>query len=80
MKSPACGYQRFQYRHIIRAYLLEQGLSMRQFAKNIGVSAQAVSATVLGQKHCPQVLDALKGIGIAENYVFDPRQKTKVVR
>ena len=50
---------------------------MRQFAFSIGVSAESVSATVLGKKHSPQVLDALKKIGVPEEYLFDPRSETK---
>ncbi len=69
-----CGYQRFQCRHAIRAALLKRGLSMSQLARLIGVSAEAVSSTVLGKKHCPQVLDALKHVGVPERYLFDPRQ------
>lgn len=73
MKRAVCGYSRFNYRHQIRARLLEQGLNMSQFAKNIGVSPEIVSATILGKRHCPQVLDALKEYGIPEQYLFDPR-------
>ncbi len=77
MKHADCGYQRFQCRHAIRAALLKRGLSMRQLAVRIGVSAEAVSSTVLGKKHCPRVLDALRDIGVPEKYLFDPRQDSR---
>ena len=78
MKSALDGFHRYQKRHEIRAILLTHGLTMRQFSKNIGVSAQAVSATVLGKKHCPQVLDALKNLGVPEEYLFDPRRPKSI--
>lgn len=77
MKHAGYGYRRFQYRHFIRAALLERGLSMRQLATLIGVSAETVSSTVLGKKHSPQVLDALKKMGIPERYLFDPREDSR---
>lgn len=78
MTRAICGYRRFQYRNDIRATLLKGGLNMAQFARKIGVSPEAVSSTLLGKKHCPQVLDALKEFGIPEEYLFDPRDQSKV--
>lgn len=77
MKRVECGYLRYLSRNDIRAALMKQGLNMAELARLIGVSAEAVSSTVLGKKHCPQVLDALKEHGVPEEYLYDPRQSGK---
>lgn len=77
MKRVECGYLRYLSRNNIRAELMKRGLSMAMLAKRIGVSAEAVSSTVLGKRHCPQVLDALKEYGVPEKYLYDPRQPRK---
>ena len=46
----------------------------RSLAKALGCSGQAVSATILGKKHSPTVLDALRGLGVPEWYLYDPRE------
>lgn len=73
MNHPICGHNRYKNRYLIRAYLLQRGLNMRQLALTLGISAETVSATILGKKHSPQVLDALKNLGVPERYLFDPR-------
>lgn len=73
MTRSRCGLCRFQYRYMIRAILDERGLSMAELGRRIGVSAEAVSATVRGKRHSPKVLDALRQEGVPEQYLFDPR-------
>lgn len=77
MNRALYGYQRFLCRYAIRAALLERGMTMSEFARRIGVSYETVSATVMGKKHSPQVLDSLKQVGVPESYIFDPRQDTR---
>lgn len=77
MKRVECGYLRYLSCNNIRAELMKRGMSMAMLAKKIGVSAEAVSSTVLGKRHCPQVLDALKEYGVPEEYIYDLRQPRK---
>ncbi len=73
MNRKECGCRRYQTHRRIRAVLVEHGLSMAELARRIGVSAEAVSATVRGKRHSPRVLDALRAVGVPEKYLFDPR-------
>ena len=73
MTREECGHRRYKTRHMIRAILVERGLSMSELGRRIGVSAELVSATVRGKKHSPRVMDALRDSGVPEQYLFDPR-------
>ena len=69
-----CGDKRYAARYFIRTVLDEQGLSMQDVARRIGVSGEAVTATVRGRIHSPRVLDELRTLGVPEEYLFDPRK------
>lgn len=73
MNRTACGIQRFACRYIIRSILDSHGVSMAELGRRIGVTSESVSATVLGKRHSPKVLDALKEMGVPAAYLFDPR-------
>ena len=73
MTREECGRLRSEARYAIRAVLVERGLSMSELGRRIGVSAELVSATVRGKKHSPRVLDALRGSGGPEQYLYVPR-------
>ena len=73
MNRAACGIQRFACRYIIRSILDSHNISMAELGRRIGVTSESVSATVLGKRHSPKVLDALKAMGVPEAYLFDPR-------
>lgn len=77
MNRTECGRRRYEFRYLIRAILDERALSMAELARRIGVSAEAVSATVRGKRHSPKVLDALRGEGVPDDYLFDPRPARK---
>ncbi|EEB33471.1 hypothetical protein DESPIG_01630 [Desulfovibrio piger ATCC 29098] len=47
---------------------------MAELGRRIGVTAEAVSATVLGKRHSPRVLEALRREGVPEECLFDPRK------
>ncbi|MFV0423512.1 helix-turn-helix domain-containing protein [Oleidesulfovibrio sp.] len=47
----------------IREFLDARGLSMADVARQLGVSAQAVSATVRGRRNHRKVLEALRDMG-----------------
>jgi len=79
MTRAECGRRRYQCRYQIRAVLDDRELSMAELGRRIGVSAEAVSATVRGKRHSPKVLDALRGKGVPEKYLFDPRSKQRKV-
>ncbi len=72
MNRAACGIQRFACRYIIRSILDSHNMSMAEL-RRIGVTSESVSATVLGKRHSPKVLDALKEMGVPAAYLFDPR-------
>ena len=74
MTREECGRQRYEVRYVIRASLDARGLSMAELGRRIGVTAEAVSATVLGKRHSPRVLEALRREGVPEESLFDPRK------
>ena len=74
MTREECGRQRYEVRYVIRAILDARGLSMAELGRRIGVTAEAVSATVLGKRHSPRVLEALRRGGVPEECLFDPRK------
>ncbi len=75
MTREECGRLRHEARYLIRAVLVERGLSMAELGRRIGVTAEAVSATIRGKRHSPRVLEALREEGVPERYLFDPSLK-----
>lgn len=47
---------------------------MATLAESIGITAQAVAATVSGKNNSSRVLDALRALNVPEKYLFDPRR------
>lgn len=72
MSRAECSQRRYQARYKIRELLDARDLSMREIARRIGVSSEAVSATVRGRMHSARVLEALRAAGVPEKYLFDP--------
>ena len=68
------GRQRFDYKRDIQKHLDSVGMSQAEFARLVGVTAQAVSATLNGVRHSPRVLEKLREIGVPEKYLCDPRK------
>lgn len=54
--------------------LRRNGRSAAVIAYELGISRAAVSATILGKRHSPRILDALRDAGVPEKYLFDPRK------
>ena len=54
--------------------LRRNGRSAAVIAYELGISRAAVSATILGKRHSPRILDALRDAGVPEKYLFDPRR------
>ena len=73
MSREECARRRYQARYKIREILDAHDLSMREIGRRIGVSGEAVSATVKGRMHSAKVLEALRDVGVPERYLFDPR-------
>lgn len=69
-----CGSKRRKKSLRIYEVLREKGLNGKELAKNINVSQQLVSQTITGISHNKKVLDALREIGVPEEYLFDPRK------
>ncbi len=73
MTRAVCGYSRHLHRYYIRSVLDDKGISMAELARRLGVTPAIVSATVMGKRHSPKVLDALVVLGVPREYLFDPR-------
>lgn len=67
------GAQRAEVRHLIVHEMRTRGYTGRALARLLGCSDVNVSRTINGQKHSPRVLDALRSMGVPEQYLFDPR-------
>ena len=68
------GEQRCFWSMRIYEALRRNGRSAAVIAYELGVSRSAVSATILGKRHSPRILDALRDAGVPEKYLFDPRK------
>ena len=68
------GAQRAEASHLIRHEMRVRGYSGRSLARALGCSDVNVSRTVSGNAHSPLVLDALRELGVPEQYLFDPRR------
>ena len=73
MSRAECSQRRYQVRYKIRELLDSRDLSMREIARRIGVSGEAVSATIRGKIHSARGLEALRTAGVPEKYLFDPK-------
>ncbi|SBV95564.1 conserved hypothetical protein [uncultured delta proteobacterium] len=68
------GAQRAEVSHLILHEMRLRGYSGLSLAKTLGCSGQNVSKTITGGAHSPMVLDALRELGVPEEYLFDPRR------
>ncbi|MDR1659553.1 MAG: XRE family transcriptional regulator [Desulfovibrio sp.] len=57
------------------AMALHGGYNNRWIADALKCSEPLVSMTIHGKRHSPRVLDFLRGIGVPEKYLFDPRKR-----
>ena len=60
--------------HLIRYEMKKLGYHNSSLAKKLGCSHRIVSATLLGKKHSPTVLNGLRELGVPEKLLFDPHQ------
>lgn len=75
MSTPdECRVARYAHRWQIRAHLIGKETTMATLAESIGITAQAVAATVSGKNNSSRVLDALRALNVPEKYLFDPRR------
>lgn len=68
------GARRAEVSHLILHELRSKGYSGAALARQLGCSCNNVSRTIIGGAHSPMVLDALRELGIPEEYLFDPRR------
>lgn len=68
------GIKRYSVRNKIRAAMLNEDITEAQLAALVGISRQAVNATINGLKHSPRVLEKLREMGVPEKYLCDPRK------
>lgn len=71
--SQQCGFERAKRKRDIQKVMDAKGKTQASLASDLGISRQAVSATINGIIHSPVVLDALRGIGVPASLLFDPR-------
>lgn len=71
--SQQCGFERAKRKRDIQKVMDAKGKTQASLASDLGISRQAVSATINGIIHSPAVLDALRGIGVPASLLFDPR-------
>lgn len=69
-----CGSKRCEKSLRIYEVLRAKGLNGKELAKKINVSQQLVSQTITGISHNERVLEALREVGVPEEYLFDPRK------
>jgi transcriptional regulator with XRE-family HTH domain len=69
-----CGLKRNRMRRRIQERLDSLDMTQADLARQAGVSRQLVSSTLLGEKHSPPVLEALRKLGVPERYLCDPNQ------
>lgn len=72
------GIKRSKVSHLIYHFLRsEAGYSGARLAREIGCSNANVSKTITGVYHSIPVLDALRDLGVPEEYLFDPRKQVE---
>ena len=70
----ACGERRCFFSWRIHEALSRRGTSSAGLARELGVSTSAMSQTITGKNHSSRILDALRDMGVPEEYLFDPRK------
>ena len=73
-KSVKAGLARLENKRLIQRYIDKTGMYQGDFAASIGVSKQALSRVINGRAHIPAVLEGLRGIGVPEELLCDPRR------
>lgn len=66
--------RRHKYKKRIEEALVAAGLNQTKFADRIGLSRQAVNATLFGKNDSETVLKELRKLGVKERYLCDPTQ------
>lgn len=74
LNARQCGALRYEYSFRIYEVLRKKGLNGEKLAKQLGMSRQAVCQVINGVNHSIKVLEALREIGVPEEYLFDPRK------
>lgn len=62
----------------IKKWLLDQGLTQAQFAREAGVSEALVSLVIKGKKGSPRVLAVLKKHGCPQRFLVSPAPQDSV--
>lgn len=73
-----CGEKRCSHSYRIHEALARAGISSIGLARKLGVSPQAVSNVLLGKSHSARILDAMRKLGVPEEFLFDPRKNTSI--
>lgn len=68
------GAQRAAVKHLLTHEMRLLGHTATSLARALGCSQGNVSKVLNGYHHSPLVLDALRELGVPEQYLFDPRR------
>ena len=68
------GFKRAEVSHLIKHLMRLNGYTEPRLAKELGCSTNNVSRVITGNGHSEMVLNALREIGVPEQYLFDPRR------
>lgn len=67
------GVMRSEVAHIIYYEMKKRGHNGISLANKLGCTPENVYKAVRGNGHSPLVLNALRALGVPEEYLFDPR-------
>lgn len=68
------GKRRAAVAHLIRHELSLRGYTQRKLADELGCSYSNITKVVQGRGHSEMVLNGLRGRGVPESLLFDPRR------
>lgn len=68
------GQRRYRVKHHLLAAIVSKRMTQKDFAALVGVSQQAVSATLNGLIHSAKVLEKFREMGVPEKFLCDPRK------
>lgn len=69
-----CGAKRSEVSYLIYEILKRKSLTGQILADQLGISRQSICRAINGITHSSRVLNALREIGVPEEFLFDPKK------